>query len=650
MVKRGLFSHHIVLTDHSSKDSRYPLSGIILISDDLIEDVVILEPTTSFSSILSTYSSWSPTDYSDFYLFPGIIDLNVRMEWDSYESLTWQAVKGGVTLMFVEQGYYQSAQIPNSLHCDVGQIHRVDDTTDLSSLPPSVCALKGYLFPPSQEIRTIVNLPHTIQRTQACGLPMLIDPTIPDLRMLYMASPSRLESLEDRAKNDVSNSGNTIFPAAFPEARGDGSSQSEESEESEEIDLSKMKTHSLQANEVKPIFHKRVISNEKIHDVVPAVEIVITEEKDEYESSPYVLNKEFVAKRRASYDIYNDLDNRIKQSTQNIEDLVKAEKYTYSLSGSTKFLSIDTPKKASSLSELNIASMNLESITNPPEPSIVHSISDTAGISKRPVRPKPIQIKTTVKPDVSQDYNYFLANYPEHWETSGVEKVLECVKPDYRLHFTNISSAAAVNMVRQSRKKNANLTCEIPAAHLCFTSNSVTVGDTRFKSTPPIRNEGNCNLLWDLLKMKGIDCISSQHAAIHPDKKVLGNFQQALNGISGIGCSLQAVWYMLNIPVSTTQQLEHYIVRLAKWLCVYPAKIMNMEHVRGSIAKGKMADIVVWEPYARYSLGGAFKYAKTSPFMQQELMGKIHRVYVRGNIAFDAESAESRYVGTQVTR
>ena len=41
--------------------------------------------------------------------------------------------------------------------------------------------------------------------------------------------------------------------------------------------------------------------------------------------------------------------------------------------------------------------------------------------------------------------------------------------------------------------------------------------------------------------MKGIDSISSQHASIMPIQKLTGNFQQALNGISSLGCSLQAV-------------------------------------------------------------------------------------------------------------
>ena len=115
------------------------------------------------------------------------------------------------------------------------------------------------------------------------------------------------------------------------------------------------------------------------------------------------------------------------------------------------------------------------------------------------------------------------------------------MNPLSKVHFVNISSAATINRVRQIKQKYKEITCEIPAVHLYFNSLNVEIGDTRFKNTPPIRNPGNFNLLWDLLKMKGIDSISSQHAFIDSSHKLVGNFHQALNGISSIGCALQCV-------------------------------------------------------------------------------------------------------------
>ena len=52
---------------------------------------------------------------------------------------------------------------------------------------------------------------------------------------------------------------------------------------------------------------------------------------------------------------------------------------------------------------------------------------------------------------------------------------------------------------------------------------------------------------------------------------------------------------MLNKPVSSNDQIEHYIVRLGKWLSMHPSQILNIYHKRGSISKGKLADLIVWE-------------------------------------------------------
>jgi dihydroorotase-like cyclic amidohydrolase len=333
--------------------------------------------------------------------------------------------------------------------------------------------------------------------------------------------------------------------------------------------------------------------------------------------------------RKSSHDIYQDLDDRIKERQRSIEDLCRAETSTYNKSGSTSFLTIEVPKKSSSMTSFNFSlespEVPIQSPQVPPEPC------------RRKLRPSPIQIKSVSKPDIHKDYNYFLANCPESWETQGVQKVLESLKPSHSVHFTGISSAAGINTLRHFKKTFKSLTCDISISHLCFTSASIGIGDTRFKSAPPIRNQGNCNLLWDLLKMKGIDCICSAHSFILPALKLTENFQQSLSGIPAAGLSLFAVWNMLNVPVSTQEQLEHYIVRLAKWLSLHPARVLRLSHERGRIEKGLRADLVVWNPFQKYCFQQDWRYQATSPFKMQEMMGRVLRVYLKGEVVFDGE-------------
>jgi dihydroorotase-like cyclic amidohydrolase len=617
MVRLGLISRHIVLTESTDKRFAYPLEGVILIEDEIIIDIVITDSNVTIEGIKTLYNDWNLVDYSDYYISPGIIDLNTRVEWETYASLTREAVKGGVTVVVVEPGYYNSNIVSNELYCDLVQVQVMDENTSFDDLPNDIGVLKGYLYPPSTNIKSIINLDFVIHKSQTTGLPVFLDPSLPDPRMLYLASPLRLENYEERNKANVSSS--TVFAGAFPEAM-EKSSDSESCSDAD--DPPPLKATSLQTEEIKKIFnHHRSISDEEGPNLQKFLPGIVISEENEIDSSPKVP---LVFKsKKIPHNIYNDLDSRIRASQQNIEDLCIAERSTYSYSGSTSFIKIDVPKKSASLSLLCVQ-------TEEPGPPLLQSPSSAGRVG----RPAPIQIKTEIKPDVSKEYTYYLANYPEHWECNGIEKVLDCINSNYKIHFCSMSSAAAINKVRQARKKFQELTCEISIPNLYFTSASVLNGDTRFKNNPPIRNPGNCNLLWDLLKMKGVDCISSSHAFISTSHKITGNFQQALNGISSIGCTLQSVWHVLNLPVSKPQQLEHYIVRLSKWLSLYPAKVLKLDSKRGSIDIGKYADLIVWNPWERYRLNQTYAYESTSPFVNQELMGKIYVVYIRGKVVF----------------
>ena len=78
MVKQALISKKIVLTTNSH--SNKPVYGIILIEDEIIFDVVIIDNMISVSSVMEKYAEWNPEDFSSYYISPGIIDMNVRVE------------------------------------------------------------------------------------------------------------------------------------------------------------------------------------------------------------------------------------------------------------------------------------------------------------------------------------------------------------------------------------------------------------------------------------------------------------------------------------------------------------------------------------------------------------------------------------------
>ena len=220
--------------------------------------------------------------------------------------------------------------------------------------------------------------------------------------------------------------------------------------------------------------------------------------------------------------LYDDLNDRIREDSQTHEVLLEAENKSYSQSGHTSFnYSAEEYHKNS-----NFVSANPNPIVQPSK------------ISR--LRPAPINV-ASFKEDHRNEYQFYLANCPEHWETKGIDSVLSKAPESARIHIQNISSASAINKVRQAYPTFKNLSCEVAASHLYFSSKSIEKADTRFKSIPPIRNHTNLNFLWEIMHLRGISTVTSQHTFIKRDHKVLGSgsFSNALNGICSIVFSLR---------------------------------------------------------------------------------------------------------------
>jgi dihydroorotase len=232
---------------------------------------------------------------------------------------------------------------------------------------------------------------------------------------------------------------------------------------------------------------------------------------------------------------------------------------------------------------------------------------------------------------------FYLANFPDQWEVSGVNKVVDAIRTSAcKVHVTCLSSASAINRVRKAQE-SCNITCEVGAACLYFTDSDIVRGDCRFKNTPPIRSSSNCNLLWDLLKMKGVHSITSQHRGIHPVYKVgvMGSLKRALSGLNTLGFTLQQVWTKLRCPCSSREELDSYVVRLAKWLSLHPAKVLGIDKQRGSIERDRLADLVIWDPNEQVSVKKSYsQFNETCLLMGADLYGGIHKVMLRGKFVF----------------
>jgi len=456
------------------------------------------------------------------------------------------AASGGVTLLLEEKSIHTEITNPiDELYCDIGLIKRIDSNNleDIKKLKKSSAfAFKGYLYPPSDKVASLPNdLPWLLSKVRDTGKPLIIDPSIPQGRMLHMASPCRHMNLEERIAADITKD-MEFSAAAFPESiypDEEGSPNEQPVRWNLNRTRSGIPTFSSSRNSSKIAEPVRISNKFDLNNHMPDIE-----EEDTMRNRGRTIMRDIKKRRQSSYhDIYEDLDYRIKVIESDIQAISKAEITTYQTAGSTVYSKNIARRRSSSFSDFSFREFS----GAVPQEETAQPAPPMSSIQKRLKGKRPVPLNTHMEVTIQKDRIYLnhVANIPDKWELKGVKKILEVLQAEScKVHICNLSSAAAVNKIRQNKSTNdSTVTCDTCPHYMSFSDKDIQDGDTRFKDYPPIRNQANCNLLWELLKLKGIDIISSHHASIPSEYKNLdnGSFRKAVSGINGLGFSMQIV-------------------------------------------------------------------------------------------------------------
>lgn len=586
----------------------------------------------SVSEIAELYEDWNPQNFEHFYISPGIIELNVRQEWETIQTLTKSAVSCGTTFMLVEQGFYNKNEKIEEIYCDVGYLCRIDAGNYADRMQDSsrnVFGYKCYLSPPCDSVSSVERcLDEILDKLESSKLPLFIDPVLIPPRLLHLNSPWRISKLEARLHDSIPENLNLLVGAI---AMNNSDAISAETSERTFTSRTSSKHSTISAD--KSMEFLQALNNRRnikfLSNKVPDQASTPVDR-----SKQQLLNgksKKLILKMQGKFTIIEDLAERIQKSLESIEELSLAEQNTYSEAGSTLWHQDEVPNPIKN----HEFSINIIQATESDTEETESSANRKGRYKFRPKRLDCVSIAK--KSEEESNYLVYLANYHENWEINGVKRIIKALKKSPRkVHITNLSSASAVSKARKFKSKSKILTCETTINHLYFTHTMITSKQTLYKTQPPIKNHTNCNFLWELLKLNVIDSISSFHTCIDSTYKFkpYKNFKRALNGINCLGFSLPAIWTKLRFPVTSDSLLDSYIVRLSKWFSLNPAKIIGIDKHRGSIEKHKLADLIIWDPY-EVSENFPISCPETAVFKDLRLSGRISRVYVRGSLVFD---------------
>ena len=237
-------------------------------------------------------------------------------------------------------------------------------------------------------------------------------------------------------------------------------------------------------------------------------------------------------------------------------------------------------------------------------------------------------------------YESFQATRPKSWENNAIKLLIQlCREYETHIHIVHLSSSDILPEISQTRDEGLPLTVETCPHYLHFASERISDGDTRFKCAPPIWDADNREKLWLGLEKGTIDFITSDHSPCTPELKKLdtGDFQMAWGGISSIQFTLPVIW-------TECRQRGFSLVQLADWLSKRPAKFIGKDQQKGQIAPGYDADLVCWNPDAKFLVEQTAIHHKhkLTPYEGENLFGTVNKTYLRGQKVFDNGSFVGR--------
>ena len=231
----------------------------------------------------------------------------------------------------------------------------------------------------------------------------------------------------------------------------------------------------------------------------------------------------------------------------------------------------------------------------------------------------------------SRRYGDYLATRPVAAERSAITLLTQLLaRAPTPVHIVHLSSASSLDIVRTARARGLPLTVETCPHYLTFTAEEIPDGATAYKCAPPIRDEAERDALWDALIAGEIDLVASDHSPCPPEmKQTEGDFFSAWGGIASLQLSLSAVW-----TGARTRGVKPE--RIAQWMSAAPARLAGLQSHKGTLAAGYDADIVVWDPKARFVVDPSqlLHRHKLTPYAGRELFGKVTATYVGGKRIF----------------
>lgn len=219
-----------------------------------------------------------------------------------------------------------------------------------------------------------------------------------------------------------------------------------------------------------------------------------------------------------------------------------------------------------------------------------------------------------------------LPGIPAAAEAVAIAGALELIRATgTRLHFTRISSAAGVALLRRARAEGLPVSCDVGVHHLHLTDFDIGFFDSAARFSPPLRAQRDREALGAAVA-EGLAAICSDHTPVDADGKQLP-FGEAEAGATGLELLLPLTlkWAAAaKLPLATA---------LARISCD-PAAILGID--AGHLGVGAAADVCIFDPETEWTVGRTtlVSAGKNTPFNGCAMHGRVTTTLVGGRVVF----------------
>jgi dihydroorotase len=223
--------------------------------------------------------------------------------------------------------------------------------------------------------------------------------------------------------------------------------------------------------------------------------------------------------------------------------------------------------------------------------------------------------------------------------TNAVEDVIAArdifmaAEQGVQLHLCHCSTKGTVELMRMAKRMGYRVTAEVCPHHFTLTDADIPGDEGNYKMNPPLRSEEDVQALIEGLRDGSMDVISTDHAPHGVEEKSKG-FKSPF-GIVGLETSAALTFTALVAPGLIS------ISRMVELMSTNPAKVIRMDQERGTLKQGALADVIVFDPNAVWTVDPEKFRSKgrNTPYAGKTLVGKVETTICGGKIVYRSEEA-----------